>query len=171
MKEIIKKGIEVTAGVAIEKLGDKTRELWDEKIKFPKVLEKTREQLLNSYGEKSFYNDIDKYCSQNNVIENLLDNLSENDNSEKYTQKSFCEHHINCFLDYYPKYLKDILCQNEIKSFFNDMYSSVYEKVVLLPSHSQLGKVQMDMHIENAAIRQEINALKELIIKKEANIG
>ena len=97
MKEIIKKGIEVTAGVAIEKLGDKTRELWDEKIKFPKVLEKTREQLLNSYGEKSFYNDIDKYCSQNNVIENLLDNLSENDNSEKYTQKSFCEHHINCF--------------------------------------------------------------------------
>ena len=166
MKGLIKKGIEVATGIVEEKVADKAKGLWEDKIKYPSVLAKTKERLMLIYGNKAFYNDIDKYCSQNNVMENLLENLSENDGNTKYSQTAFCDHHMRIFLDYYPKYAKDVLAKKEIFSLFDEMYSSIYEKVLLLPEHSQMGKMQIDMHIGNAEILERMNKLEELIVKQ-----
>ena len=167
MKKAIQKGIELAAGFVEDKIVEKAKDFWDENVKHPNILAKTKEQLLLTYGTKAFYHDIDKYCSNNNVMENLLDNLSENDSGIKFSKTVFCEHHMRIFLDYNPKYKKDIILKNEIITFFDVMYSCIYEKVLLLPQHSPMGKLQMDMHLEHDEILQGINDIKEFLIKKE----
>lgn len=138
---------EAVAGFAAGKIGDsvieKTNSAIDKVFKDPKLEDKIMSDIITKYERESFYNSFSKYIDDNNVISHLIDRFNSSLTDDTLCESSFCAEHLQKFKHYY-KYNPGE--ESSIQDAFLLIYPNVYLSKVSISNHSDIGKLQKDMH-------------------------
>lgn len=115
--------------------------------------------LLKKYGNEVFYNDLDIYITSNNVIKLLIQSLRGNSNIQPRTERQFELKNTKKFLRYNSKYKQNKVISSQISIIFEEIFNMVYSSLLTLDPHTDLGKLQRDIHITGEALSDEHRAI------------
>jgi len=153
-----------TAGFVASKVGEpiieKASSTIDKFYRDPKLEEKVLLTIKSKYENEPFYNSFSKFIDECKVIEHLIDRFNSTSTDDSLCESIFVEENIKRFADYYKYNPSE---ESVICDAFSLVYSNVYVSKVSIPHHSDIGKLQLDMHAlaneSNADTKQMFSAL------------
>lgn len=133
----------------IPKVENVITECIDTSILDKQIDQKERDCLLDKYGNKQYYASLDKYITNNNIISLLISAARGKTNIQPIDKSDFLEKNNKEFINQYPQY-KNTVAMYDITTVFAEIYDHVFWAINLINPHTQLGKLQNDMHRSEA---------------------
>ncbi len=156
------------AGLVVSKVGEpvieKAASIIDNVYRDPKLEEKVLLTLKSKYENEPFYNSFSRFIEEYKVIEHLIDRFNSASTDDSLCESIFCEDNFQKFSGYYKYNPSE---EPIIHEAFSLIFSNIYIAKVNIPHHSDIGKLQLDMHTianeNNADITQKLNAIMSSI--------
>ena len=121
---------------------------WRGRIKLKKIKKRLRkeisEKILKKYGNEIFYNDLDSFLSQNNIILKVIENCTDTSVSQYRSNSAIVTFYIKQFEERYPKYT---ICHLEIINMLQQCFDIIFNAL---------------NQIEDEKIRAVCNVVKEV---------
>lgn len=151
-----------------DKIKNKTAEIIDTKFTDPRLITNIEEMLLNSFGNEPYYNNLTKFLERFHTIKNVLDMFNGENAIE--SKENFVSNNVNLFVENYVYQANEV---SELKKVFSCIYDRAYNGKLILNPHSDLGKLQQDLHrIENQQVTDSNNQteLLKLILSNQERL-
>lgn len=151
-----------------DKIKNKTAEIIDTKFTDPRLITNIEEMLLNSFGNEPYYNNLTKFLERFHTIKNVLDMFNGENAIE--SKENFVSNNVNLFVENSVYQANEV---SELKKVFSCIYDRAYNGKLILNPHSDLGKLQQDLHrIENQQVTDSNNQteLLKLILSNQERL-
>lgn len=105
---------------------DSFKSLWG-KIKLSRIKKNLKKKLfcevLNKYGNRLFYNELDTFLSSNKVIHNVIINCESTPINQYKSRSQIVHYYVQLFVERYPNYTR---YQSEIYSIIQRCFEVIY---------------------------------------------
>lgn len=163
------KGLLTGAWAKVEpKIESKVNQVIDVQFRDKQLIADVCAHLLKKYGNEVYYNDLDSYITSNHVIELLIQSIRGVSTIQPKVAREFKNSNTQKFLKYNPKYKSKKVIVSRISSILKEIFDIVHSGLLTIDPHSELGKIQRDLHITGDTLsgeHQEINAQLERVEK------
>ena len=143
-----------------DKIKNKTAEIIDTKFTDPRLIADIENLLLNEFREEPFYNDLTRYIAENNTIEHLIQML--NGKIDIESKNHFVNDNV---VNYVSRYGCKPNEMSNLKRAFSNIFDQAYNKKLTLNAHSDIGKLQLDLHRYENQYNGDIGEIKDMIKK------
>lgn len=128
---------------------------FDSKYFDKKVVKDVHNHLLKKYGNEVYYNALDGYLTANHVIELLITSIRGESNVQSCVADTFKGENIKKFLDHNPEFKSNKVVSSKVLDIFGEIFDIVYAKVIVLDSHSDLGKLQRTVQSTGESLSED----------------
>lgn len=135
-----------------------------------KLEEKIHDSLLKKYGSEVFYNDLDSYITLNHVIYLLIQSLRGKSDVQPRILLRFKAVNTKSFFRYNQKYKKNKIIASRVSNIFEEIFQIVRADILAINPHSDIGKIQRDIHIleesnsyEHGNISERLGSLENAV--------
>ena len=114
-----------------------------------------RQELLDQYGKEPFYNDFDSYLTRNKTIDSLILTLRDFSLQQSMGPSEFVDKNSKQLVDSTPSCLAYSV---QIKDAFSHIFNCTSFAITSINPYSDLGRLQSDIHIQNAENNNQMQA-------------
>ena len=143
------------------------REKMDKMYRDPRIKADVYLYLRKKYGQEVFYNDLDGYIEDNQVVENLISALRGESKIQPINTKQFAEKNVRNFCNSHNRYKgKKVEC-TKIRTAFEEIFSQIKSQLLYVDPHSDIGKVQYDVHALHA--ENQVSNEEQIMLLRSIN--
>lgn len=147
----------------------------NEHLIVPKLDRKTNEEiarlLLEKYGNETFYNDLDLFITQNDVVALLTAALRGESQVQPISRDAFVEQNIERFFNANPKYSGKPVVVSRVSDAFRQIYEKVRESTLGISPYTDYGRLQRDLRCETAGISGDTAEIKGEMAEMRRMLG
>lgn len=132
--------------VVTPKIEDFAAQVIDTKIVDKQIERNVIDCFLSKYKNEPFYCDLDGYITRNCVVLNLIASARGNSTIQSNNKTAFASNNIKYFLECCPAYKQKKVQCSKVYNVFEWMFDYTFSSINHLSPHSDLGKLQNDLH-------------------------
>ncbi len=120
--------------------------LYDTIVVDKQIAKEISEYILQKFGCEVFYNDLDSYIANNNIVENLIANVRGKSNIQPSNRDEFAKIYTQKLISQCKKHITKDVEQEQIYDIFSWMFDFAFSRANCINPHTDSGKLQNELH-------------------------